>query len=62
MRTREDIESYLDRAEVQYEVVGDDSMWLVRDPSLGENIAVKAAGPLLRRGPAEGTSFPLEML
>jgi hypothetical protein len=47
MRSREDIESYLDRAEVQYEVVGDDSMWLVRDPSLGENIAVKAAGPLL---------------
>jgi hypothetical protein len=47
MRSREDIESYLDRAEVQYEVVGDDSMWLVRDPSFGENIAVKAAGPLL---------------
>ena len=47
MRSREDIESYLSRAEVQYEVVGDDDMWLVRDSSLGENIAVKIAGSLL---------------
>ena len=47
MRSREDIESYLSRAEVQYEVVGDDDMWLVRDSSLGENIAIKIAGPLL---------------
>ena len=47
MRSREDIESYLARAEVQYEVVGDDGMWLVHDSSLGENIAIKAAGPLL---------------
>lgn len=47
MRTREDIESYLVRAEVPFEVVGDDGMWLVRDASLGENIAIKAAGPLL---------------
>ena len=47
MRSREDIESYLARAEVQYEVVGDDGMWLVHDGGLGENIAIKAAGPLL---------------
>ena len=47
MRSREDIESYLLRAEVPFEVVGDDSMWLVHDSSLGENIAIKAAGPLL---------------
>jgi hypothetical protein len=47
MRSREDIESYLARAEVQYEVVGDDGMWLVHDSGLGENIAIKAAGPLL---------------
>ena len=47
MRSRDDIESYLARAEVPYEVVGDDGMWLVHDSSLGENIAIKAAGPLL---------------
>jgi len=47
VRSREDIESYLSRAEVQYEVVGEDDMWLVRDSSLGENIAVKIAGSLL---------------
>jgi hypothetical protein len=47
MRSRDDIESYLARAEVSYEVVGDDGMWLVHDSSLGENIAIKAAGPLL---------------
>jgi hypothetical protein len=47
MRTREDIESYLARAQVPYEVVGDEGMWLVRDSSLGENIAIQAAGPLL---------------
>ena len=47
MRSREDIESYLVRAEVPFEVVGDDGLWLVRDSSLGENIAIKATGPLL---------------
>jgi hypothetical protein len=47
MRSRNDIESYLARAEVPYEEVGEDGMWLVRDSSLGENIAIKAAGPLL---------------
>ncbi|HSN84236.1 MAG TPA: YbjN domain-containing protein [Polyangiales bacterium] len=47
MRSRDDIESYLARAEVPYEEVGDDGMWLVRDSSLGENIAIKAAGSLL---------------
>lgn len=47
MRSRDDIESYLVRAEVPYEEVGEDGMWLVRDRSLGENIAIKAAGPLL---------------
>lgn len=47
MRTREDIESYLARAQVPYEVVGDEGMWLVRDSSLGEHIAIQAAGALL---------------
>jgi hypothetical protein len=47
MRTREDIESYLTRAEVPFEVVGEEGMWLVRDGSLGENIAIQAAEPLL---------------
>ena len=47
MRTREDIESYLTRAQVPFEVVGDEGMWLVRDSSLGEHIAIQAAGPLL---------------
>jgi hypothetical protein len=47
MRSRDDIESYLVRAEVPYEEVGEDGMWLVRDRSLGENIAIKVAGPLL---------------
>ncbi|KPK14227.1 MAG: hypothetical protein AMJ62_13550 [Myxococcales bacterium SG8_38] len=47
MRSRDDIESYLARAEVPYQEVGENGMWLVRDSSLGENIAIKAAGPLL---------------
>lgn len=47
MRTREDIESYLTRAEVPFEVVGDEGMWLVRDVNLGENIAIQAADSLL---------------
>jgi hypothetical protein len=47
MRARDDIESYLARAEVPYEEVGEDGMWLVRDSSLGENIAIKAADSLL---------------
>lgn len=47
MRSRDDIESYLARAEVPYEEVGEDGMWLVHDSSLGENIAIIAAGPLL---------------
>lgn len=47
MRSREDIESFLVRADVSYEEVGEDGMWLVRDSSLGENIAIIAAGPLL---------------
>lgn len=47
MRSRDDIESYLARAEVPYEEIGEDGMWLVHDSSLGENIAIQAAGPLL---------------
>ena len=47
MRSQDDIESYLARADVTYEEVGEDGMWLVRDPSMGENVAIKAAGPLL---------------
>jgi hypothetical protein len=47
MRARDDIESYLARAEVPYEEVGEDGMWLVRDSSLGENIAIQTADSLL---------------
>ncbi|MGB3051832.1 MAG: hypothetical protein WBB42_12585 [Polyangiales bacterium] len=47
MRSRDDIESYLARAEVRYEEVGEDGMWLVHDSSLGEKIAIQAADPLL---------------
>ncbi len=47
MRSRDDIESYLARAEVPYEEVGADGMWLVRDSSLGENIAIQTADSLL---------------
>ena len=47
MRSREDIEAYLDRAEVPYEVVGDNGMWLVHDSGLGENIAIKASDSVL---------------
>ena len=47
MRTREDIESYLTRAEVPFEVIGDEGMWLVRDVTLGENIAIQTADSLL---------------
>jgi len=47
MRARDDIESYLARAEVPYEEVGEDGMWLVRDSSLGENIAIQSADSLL---------------
>ena len=47
MRSREDIEAYLDRAEVRYDVVGDDGMWLVHDSGLGENIALKASDSVL---------------
>lgn len=47
MRSRDDIESYLTRAEVPFEEVGDDGMWLVRDSGLGENIAIQTADSLL---------------
>jgi hypothetical protein len=47
MRSRDDIESYLARAEVPYEEVGADGMWLVHDKSLGENIAIQTADSLL---------------
>ncbi len=47
MRSRDDIESYLTRADVPYEEVGDDGMWLIRDSSLGENIAIQTADSLL---------------
>ena len=47
MRARDDIESYLARAEVPYEEVGEDGMWLVRDSSLGENIAIQSTDSLL---------------
>jgi len=47
MRSRDDIESYLARAEVPYEEVGRDGMWLVHDSSQGEKIAIQAADSLL---------------
>lgn len=49
MRTREDIESYLMRSALPYDEVGADGepMWVVRDPSSGENIVVRMAGPLV---------------
>ena len=47
MRSRDDIESYLARAEVPYEELGEDGMWLVHDSSLGEKIAIQTAGSLL---------------
>ena len=47
MRSREDIESYLTRAEVPFEEVGDDGLWLLHDSGLGENIAIKATDSLL---------------
>ncbi len=51
MRTREDIESYLLRSNLSFKNVGapdeadDEAMWLVRDPSSGENIVISLAGP-----------------
>ena len=51
MRTREDIESYLLRSHLSFQEVGDapssedEAIWLVRDPSSGENIVVTLAGP-----------------
>ncbi len=53
MRTREDIESYLLRSNLSFKDVGaqgeakDEAMWLVRDPSSGENIVLSLAGPYL---------------
>ncbi len=47
MRSRDDIESYLARAEVSYEELGEDGMWLVHDSSLGEKIAIQTADSLL---------------
>ena len=48
MRTREDIEAYLDRSELPYRELGDDGhMWLVRDPSWGQHVVVTLAGPLV---------------
>ena len=48
MRTREDIEAYLERSELPYRDLSDDGhMWLVRDPALGEHVVVTLAGPLV---------------
>jgi len=47
MRTREDIESYLMRSRLPFEEVGTGDMWVVRDPSWGENIVISLAGPLV---------------
>jgi len=47
MRSREDIESYLMRSRLPFEEVGTEDMWILRDPSWGENIVVRLAGPLV---------------
>lgn len=46
MRTREDIEAYLERSQYPYQEIGDGT-WVVRDPSgIRENIAVRATDDL----------------
>ncbi|MFT5354800.1 MAG: hypothetical protein ACI9KE_002013 [Polyangiales bacterium] len=50
MRTREDIESYLMRANLSFKAVGDgedEDIWLVRDTSSGENVVISLTGPLV---------------
>lgn len=53
MRTREDIESYLLRSNLSFQEVGaqggadGEAIWLVRDPSSGENVVLSLAGPYL---------------
>ncbi len=47
MRTREDIESFLMRAGLTYEEVGDEGTWLVRESGTRENIVIRLAGPVV---------------
>jgi len=46
MAEREDIEAYLLRSGLGFEEV-DDGLWVVRDPSMGEQIAVRFDAPLV---------------
>lgn len=47
MRTREDIEAYLERLHLPYEAVEGREMWLVRETGRGETIVVNISGPLV---------------
>lgn len=47
MRSREDLESYLLRSHLAFEEVAGKDMWVVRDPSWGENIVISLGGPLV---------------
>ena len=47
MRTRQDIESYLMRADMAYQELEGKDMWLVRDPGTTEKIVISLAGPLI---------------
>lgn len=47
MRTREDIEAYLERLHLPYEPLEDRDIWLVREPGRGETIVLSIAGPLV---------------
>jgi hypothetical protein len=46
MRSREDIQAYIDRFGLSYKEVGD-GMWIVRDASTDENIVVRLQDPLV---------------
>lgn len=48
MRSREDIESYLLRAHLGHQPVGDsENMWLVHEHTTGENIIINLVEPLV---------------
>ena len=47
MRSREDLESYLLRSRLTFDEVAGKDMWVIRDPSWGENIVVSLGGPLV---------------
>jgi phage shock protein A len=47
MRTREDIEAYLERLHLPYEAMDGREMWLVRESGRGETIVISISGPLV---------------